>query len=143
MILTLKRHPSENGATLGELYVNDVPECNSLEDELREVEGEPVEKWKIPGETAIPQGRYRVIITHSPKFNKPLPLLVEVPGFHGIRIHSGNVESDTDGCILVGEKSGSTAIINSRKCLAELQEQIQDAIDHNEQVFIEITNPDA
>ena len=73
MELLLKRRPSQNGATIGALYIlvggDALHECYTLEDEVREVEGEPVEKWKVPGETAIPEGKYRVVIEKSPRFS--------------------------------------------------------------------------
>jgi len=102
MNLRLIREPSRRGATLGVLFVDDVFFCFTLEDQLRERAGAPVPAWKVAGQTAIPAGRYRVVLTKSQRFQKVLPLLESVPGFAGIRIHAGNVHADTEGCPLIG-----------------------------------------
>jgi len=97
MILALKRRWLTESSTLGELYVDDVWECFVLEDRYR-----PPPEAKVPGATAIPIGRFEVQLTHSPKFGRTLPLLVQVPDFTGVRIHSGNTHYDTSGCLLPG-----------------------------------------
>lgn len=68
MNIVLQRRPSVGGATIGELTVDGVRICFSLEDEIREVEGQPVSEWKVKGATAIPAGRYRITLEHSPRF---------------------------------------------------------------------------
>lgn len=92
MNLLLLRKASTENACEGELWVR---ECHTLED--------PVRETKIPGKTAIPAGRYQVVLDHSPRFKKILPRLLNVPGFEGVRIHTGNKPEDTEGCILVGD----------------------------------------
>lgn len=81
--------------TLGELYIDNEFSCFVLEDAVR--------PEKIYGETAIPAGEYQILLTISPRFKRVLPLLVDVPGFDGIRIHPGNSHEDTHGCLLVGD----------------------------------------
>ena len=102
MILNLKRKNHTIECTIGALYVDDVFECYTLEDTVRDT--------KIAGVTAIPKGSYKVIIDMSNRFKRLLPLLLDVPGFEGVRIHPGNTAKDTEGCILVGmsELNGSS-----------------------------------
>ena len=102
MELELKRRPSSETCTVGELYVDGKFECYILEDVVREIEGAPVAQWKTHGATAIPAGTYQVTLTQSPRFRRVLPLLNNVPGFSGVRIHPGNDADDTEGCLLPG-----------------------------------------
>lgn len=97
MILDLKRMIYTPTTTLGVLRVNGAHQCFVCEDFVRRA-GEP----KVPGRTAIPPGVYHVVITYSPRFKRDLPLLVDVPGFTGVRIHPGNSADDTEGCLLPG-----------------------------------------
>ncbi len=90
MKLILQREPSQNDATHGSITRDGIPQCVSLEDKIREIEGVPVEEWKIKGKTAIPAGIYDLRITWSNRFQKMMPQLMNVPGFEGIRIHPGN-----------------------------------------------------
>lgn len=138
MNLSLKRESSTESGTFGKLYIDNIFACYSLEDEVREVEGKPITEWKIKGETAIPKGRYRIIINYSNRFKRDLPLLLKVSGFEGIRIHAGNTEVDTEGCILVGTEKNDKQLLNSRLAFNELMGDIQDALDHSEEVWIEI-----
>lgn len=85
---------------IGELTIDGVHQCFTLEDKVREK--------KIFGKTAIPPGRYEVTVSFSNHFQKKLPLLMNVPNFEGVRIHSGNTAKDTEGCILVGMTKGRT-----------------------------------
>lgn len=93
---------------------------------------------KVAGRTAIPTGRYRVETTYSPRFGKRLPLLVDVPGFEGVRIHAGNTAADTAGCILLGENSAKGRVLNSRYWVARMQALIEKAERKGERVWIEI-----
>lgn len=96
MHLQIKRTHGTKNYTHGQLFIDDVYFCDTLEDQERE--------FKILGETAIPCGTYKVILTMSNRFKKLMPLLVNVPNFVGIRIHNGNTKDHTEGCILVGKK---------------------------------------
>lgn len=140
MEMELKRRDSENGSTVGELFVDGSFFCYTLEDQVREVDGEAVSTWKVKGETAIPRGSYEVRLTMSPRFKKIMPQLLNVPGFTGVRIHSGNTASDTEGCILVGMSAGSSTIQRSREAYEALYTEIQAAIDSGEKVHIDITD---
>ena len=87
---------------------------------------------------AIPEGRYAVVITWSPKLQQWLPLLLGVPGFKGIRIHAGNTAKDTEGCILVGDNLKPGMVLNSRRWLYRLKQLIVEAKDRGEAVWITI-----
>lgn len=106
MILRLKRLNRTDRSTIGELRINDIFECFTLEDVERDV--------KVQNETAIPKGTYDVIISQSNRFKRELPLLLNVKNFAGVRIHSGNTNHHTEGCILVGTTRGKDFIGNSR-----------------------------
>jgi len=138
MKLLLERRPSAFGATIGELFIDMVFEAYTCEDEVREVEGKPVEEWKIKGETAIPRGTYSVVITPSARFKRDLPLLQNVPGFEGIRIHPGNTSADTEGCILPGKGRTDRTVTESRAAFNTLFAKIQQALQDGDTVSIEI-----
>lgn len=140
MKLLLVRRASLAGCTIGDISIDAEFECYSLEDQVREIPNVPVSAWKVAGETAIPQGTYQVIVTHSPHFGRDLPLLVNVPGFSGVRIHPGNTKADTDGCVLVGQKIGEAEVMDSRKAFDALFEKIEAALDLGELCHIEIRN---
>jgi hypothetical protein len=119
MKILLKRlHKTEN-STIGELYVDGKFECYTLEDKEREV--------KIKSETAISKGVYKVIINKSNRFKRLLPLLLNVPNFEGVRIHSGNTNHDTEGCILVGMTRSKDFIGKSRIAFQKLFTKMQSA----------------
>ena len=140
MNLLLKRKPSLENSTIGELSADGEFLCFTLEDVVREVSGWPVSQWKVSGKTAIPSGTYQVIITQSVRFKRELPLLVNVPGFAGVRIHPGNTSEDTEGCILVGTQVMGAAIVESRKAFQDLFERLKDAFESWDKVHITIVN---
>jgi hypothetical protein len=96
MDLRLVRKEFTEKSTIGDLLIDDSFFCFTLEDMVREP------GVKIPGQTAIPEGRYRVVIDQSNRFRRAMPHILDVPMFEGIRIHSGNTDKDTEGCILLG-----------------------------------------
>lgn len=134
MLLTLYRQPSAAGATIGELLVDGVHQCWTLEDVIRPP------GIHIPGQTAIAPGRYRVEITMSRRFARPMPLLLDVPGFAGVRIRPGNIAGDTEGCILVGRAKGDVWIGQSRPAFTALFRRLEGGCAAGE-VHIEIVNP--
>ena len=129
MNLFLQRIAQTPEYTIGRLYINDNFFCNTLEDAVREE--------KIAGKTAIPEGIYNVVVNHSPKFKRDLPLLLDVPNFEGIRIHRGNTVKDTSGCILVGENRVKGKVLDSTKYELELTRILKST---NEDITIEIKN---
>lgn len=128
-LIRVVRTPSR---TLGTLLVDGELECFTMEDRDRLHEGLP----KIPAQTAIPAGTYKVVLGFSTRFQKILPRVLEVPQFTGILIHSGNTEADTEGCILVGDALTKTAVQYSRQAMARLQAKIKAA--QGEGVTIEV-----
>jgi hypothetical protein len=125
--------------TISDLFVNDVFFSNVMEDRDRNLHSsnpEEIKAKKIKHETAIPYGKYEVVMSYSERFKMLLPLLTNVPGYDGIRIHAGNTEADSSGCLLPGIKSGKT-VINSRSTTSKLIKTIQDAL-KKEKVFITI-----
>lgn len=134
MELKLNRIFLGSSATIGELLVNDKHLCDTLEDRVRP-EGE-----KVYGKTAIPEGMYEVKLTHSPRFKKILPEILNVPNFSGIRIHTGNSSKDTEGCILVGTWDGEKEdwVGNSRIAFDELMALLEEATNNKEKVTITV-----
>jgi hypothetical protein len=133
MHLRVIREPSLAGATLGSLYVNNVWECWTLEDEIRDV--------KVAGVTAIPAGAYPVVLSQSARFQRELPEVQHVPNYAGIRIHAGNTIADTEGCLLVGQARKAGTIALSRPALDALMVKLRAAA--GEPVTITLENPPA
>ena len=124
-----------DGYTPGRLFVDGVYFCDTLEDDDKLSRG----LSKVPGETAIPSGTYRILMTVSPRFKELLPLLDGVPGFAGIRIHAGNSTQDTSGCILVGKKtSDESRLSSSRRTLDTLVKRMKSAVLERESLIITI-----
>ncbi len=119
MEFLLKRTARRPGYTIGHLYVgeNRIKVCDTLEPQWRDyLHGER----KVAGKSAIPEGRYPLVVTRSPRFERWLPLLVGVPGFEGVRIHSGNTPADTEGCILPGQNRKKGMVLGSRAALRRI-----------------------
>jgi len=99
-------------------------QCFTCEDTVRG-NGDPktVAQWKVKGESAIPYGAYKVKKTHSPKYGRQMWEIQNVPGFQGIRIHAGNTEAHTEGCLLFGKfiSPNFTGVSKSAECVAEFE----------------------
>ena len=151
MELILKRIAKRKTYTIGRLYIReqvmdeylpgteDKYFCDTLEPTWRDYEHGA---YKVKGRSAIPEGRYAVVISYSPKFKQWLPILLGGPEFNrkwqGIRIHAGNTAKDTEGCILVGQNKLVGQVVDSRKWLYELKQKIVEAKDRGEAVWITI-----
>ena len=131
MLVRVEREDFTGKSTIGRLFVDGVFECFTLEDVVRPV--------KIKGMTAIPAGMYEVVVSFSARFQRPLPLLLNVPHFDGVRIHTGNTDADTEGCLLVGQSKSKDFVGASRAAFAPLFARIQAALPR-EKVFIEIVD---
>jgi hypothetical protein len=140
MEIVITRDPNASG-TPGTLTINDVFECFTLEDVDRGLKQtmtmSEIVKNKIHGQTAIPAGRYELVVSFSERFRKLLPLAQNVPGFIGIRIHPGNSTGDTEGCILVGTQLNGNQIVGgtSRPAFNALFSKIQAAL-KREKIFL-------
>lgn len=136
MELKLNRIFLGSSATIGELLVNDKHLCDTLEDRVRP-EGE-----KVYGKTAIPEGKYEIELTHSPRFKKILPEILNVPNFSGIRIHTGNSSKDTEGCIIVGTWDGEKEdwVGNSKIAFDKLMSLLEEATNNKEKITITVNN---
>lgn len=132
MNILLQRLPSDEHRTHGDLYIDGQWCCYTLEDVVREV--------KIPGETAIPAGVYRITLENSPRFGPNTITVNKVPGFTGVRIHAGNTEHDTEGCPLVGLVRADASILQSRAALDELKPEIAAALQAGEDVWLDVRN---
>jgi hypothetical protein len=108
-------------STISELRVNGTKECYVLEDAVRAA------GVKIVGKTAIPAGRYQVTVDWSNRFQKYALHILDVPNFAGIRIHSGNTDKDTDGCLLVGQERALNAVFKSRDAFAAVWAKLTEA----------------
>lgn len=117
MELTLQRKTFNEKFTLGELFIDGVFFCYTVEDKVRDV--------KIKGITAIAFGRYKMIINMSNRFKKMMPLLLDVPFFEGVRIHSGNTAEDSEGCVIVGMVKTDNGVGMSRVAFTKLMEKLK------------------
>jgi hypothetical protein len=131
MKIEVLRNQYTANSTIGSLYVNGRWQCYTLEDTKRDGP-------KIPGQTCIPAGLYKLIISFSNRFKRDLPLLVAVPNFEGVRIHPGNTDANTEGCILVGKAKTVDRIYNSVDAFNNLWPQIQTAWFNKEEILISV-----
>lgn len=129
MRLTLKRVANKKDYCVGKLYINGKYFSDTLEDVDRGLDDamteEQIKEIKIKGQTAIPVGIYTVLLTYSPKYKKIMPLINNVKGYEGIRIHSGNTSKDTDGCVLVGKNTVVGRLTDSRNTFNALFKRLQ------------------
>ena len=137
MHIRVVREPTKNDTTLGALFIDDHWQCHTLEDIIRPV-GE-----KVYGETAIPAGRYKLVLSMSNRFKRILPEVLAVPNFTGIRIHAGNTAKDTHGCLLLGQTRNVEArsIGQSKLALAAFMTKITAVWDAKSELWITYVNP--
>lgn len=140
MKLKLVREQKLPDRSIGKLYIDGVFFCDTLEDLDRDLSSDmplhDIQQIKVYGATAIPTGSYRLVMSYSEKFKQYLPLLLNVPGYSGIRIHSGNIPEHTLGCILVG-KLYKDQVINSRVTFNKLY-SLLNKVEKKESITIEI-----
>ncbi len=131
MILTVSRSIQTPAFTLGEFLIDGKLHYFTVEDAVR--------KEKIKGKTAIPAGKYQVIVNHSIRFDRRLPLLLDVPNFEGVRIHAGNTSEDTEGCILIGLTRAKNGVGASRVAMNDFMPRLEGAL-LDGPVWIEVRN---
>lgn len=145
MKLALKRKYLGDKYTIGDLFIDGKFFCNTIEDKVRELpvacpytpKGQSCKcKGKIYTGTAIPAGTYKVTMEHSPRFKRKLPLLHNVPHFIGILIHSGNDESASAGCLIVGNNTVKGKVTESRVT----SDKLNAILSKETQITIEIIN---
>lgn len=143
MKLTVKRTALISSYTLGELYIDGQFFCSTLEDLDRGLTQDMplnlIKSLKIPGETAIPKGTYKVTLdVVSPKFSKypfymkvcegKLPRLINVKGYEGVLIHvADGIKRDAllQGCIGIGNLSSEEYLINGKQVFTEFYNRIK------------------
>jgi hypothetical protein len=134
MHLHLLRVMHNTHETIGTLSIDGFHFCYTLEDTVREP------GIKITGRTAIPAGQYKIKVTWSPRFKVMMPLLIGNEEFSkrwsGIRIHTGNSHTDTEGCILVGQRVVGNQLRESRLAYNELMKQLSG----QPEITLEISN---
>jgi len=157
MKLLLKRFNNTQTTCIGNLFIGVHPdvvgapddaidwnhECFTLEDIVRLDDPNTLdnESAKVYGRTAIPAGTYEIALNESPKFGKIMPRLLNVPGFSGILIHSGNDAEDTLGCILVGTTVESDSRIHGgTKAFPALMAKLDAAKKRGDRIWITIEN---
>lgn len=131
--LRLSRDFSSSSTTLGVLFQGPRKICYTLEDAVRD-------NAKIPGETAIPAGRYKVVLDKSPRFGREMPRLLDVPGFSGVRIHGGNTHRDTSGCILVAHVRNNRTLSIYGSAETKVTAIVRRTLRLGGEVWIEIRN---
>lgn len=128
--LKLIRKTFSNLSTIGDMNVNGKFFCYTLEDFDRDLNKDgdlkDAGETKVNGKTAIPKGKYDVIVNMSNRFKVMMPLLINVADFQGVRIHSGNTADHSEGCILVGSSKANNFIGNSKDTFAKLMKILQD-----------------
>lgn len=132
MEILVRRKIFTDKSTVGEMLLNNTFFCYTLEDVVR--------ASKIPGETAISVGRYKVVVDFSPKFQKNMFHVLGTPGFEGIRIHPGNTDKDTEGCILVGTMKAPDKILNSKVAFQKLWDTLTKDGLMKEETWLTVTN---
>lgn len=142
MELVVERFALKDRYTIGRLLIDGRKYCDTLEDQVRDVNRNGVfdnGETKVYGESAIPYGRYELKFTYSPKFSrKPvykafidgglMPEICNVPHFTGIRIHGGNTRNDTYGCLLVGKNKAVGRLVESLDCFRPLYKLLHEHI---------------
>jgi hypothetical protein len=131
MLLTLQRS-TLSPATLGQLSIDGLPECDTLE--------LPWEGNRT-GISCIPPGRYRLAWEVSPRLGRSTLRVKAVPDRFGILIHPANRPDQLKGCIALGKRLTPENIRDSRKAVEAVEAKVKAALARGEEAWIEISNP--
>lgn len=129
MNFAVKRRWPESQSLMGQFMIDNFHECYTLEPPVKTDGSKP---------RAIPAGTYPLTIRFSPRFNRLMPHVENVPDFAGVLIHWGNFPKDTEGCTLVGSIQGTNFVGHSREEFDLLFEKIDKAFDAGPQTIIYI-----
>lgn len=135
LLLLLRRFDFQATRTRGELIANGLHFAYVCEDTDRRLESGGI---KVPKQTAIPRGRYKVILSYSNRFGRIMPEILNVPQFAGIRFHGGNDEHDTEGCPLLGEELTPTGVRNCAAINAALTKMIGECYTNKSECWVEV-----
>ena len=153
MEIKVDRKWKKDTYTIGNLYINGKLFCNTLEDKDRGLKQTDspmsIQQRKVYGETAIPAGRYEIAMNIvSPKYSAvkwykdlcdgKVPRLLNVPGFEGVLMHTGNTALDSYGCVLIGKNTVKGKITQSKDTFKELYKEMKSAYDKGERIYITI-----
>lgn len=142
MEIQLNRKYRKSNYCIGKLYIDGNYFSDCLEDTDRGLQDSmslsEIQKLKIKNETCIPYGIYNIVITYSPRFKRNLPLIENVKGFDGIRVHEGNTQKDTSGCLILGFNKIKGKVINSKDTVSKFISILQTALNKGEKVTLEI-----
>lgn len=145
MKILLKRTAKRPTYTIGKIYVDGQYVCDCIEDKDRGLKQsmtlEQINKLKVYGQTAIPTGEYKVTLNViSPKYSKStwykqnangarVPRILNVKGFDGVLIHTGNTAEDSHGCIIIGQNKEVGKVINSKETFKKFYQILQSSKD--------------
>lgn len=139
MEILVNRRKKTKLSTISDVTIDGVFFCFGLEDVDRGLKQtddiDVIKTKKVFAQTAIPAGRYEIIINFSNRFQQYMPLLLNVPGFEGVRIHPGNKAANTEGCLLLGQTVGADFVVNSRLAYRSFLPKLR-AVEKKEKIFI-------
>jgi len=139
MEILVNRRKKTKLSTISDVTIDGVFFCFGLEDVDRGLKQsddiDVIKTKKVFAQTAIPAGRYEIIINFSNRFQQYMPLLLNVPGFEGVRIHPGNKAANTEGCLLLGQTVGADFVGNSRLAYRSFLPKLR-AVEKKEKIFI-------
>lgn len=146
MEILVQRHDRQSTYTGGKLFINNVYECDTVEDTDQDLNKNGIfdnGEQKVYSQTAIPNGKYKITLEFSPKFspkvnNRKVPLLHDVPSFTGILIHWGNTAEDSSGCILVGKNYYAGRVSDSKVTFLKLLDKLEKAANSGEPLWITV-----